>query len=100
MIKQQVLNLVFNQTSKDDVVDLLMGMNDITGFTLSNISGFSQEHSQYDIEEQVAGYRQLCKAEIMHNIPQLPELLATLKELKTNNGIRYWVTPIFESGKL
>ena len=99
-MEQQLLSLVFDGASKDDLIDLLMGLEQVSGFTLSEVSGFSHEHAQYDIAEQVAGYRQLYRIDVLHNPEQLNVLLQALKGLGTANGIRYWVTPVLEAGKL
>lgn len=100
MNEQQILSLVFDEASKDDLVDLLMSTEEVSGFTMSNVSGFSREHSQYDVAEQVAGYRQLFRIDVLHQAQQLNVLLQALKGLGTANAIRYWVTPILDSGRL
>ncbi|HCF78590.1 MAG TPA: DUF3240 domain-containing protein, partial [Glaciecola sp.] len=42
-----ILMAVVPELLKDDVVDVLMGLEMISGFSLFDIQGFSKEHSQY-----------------------------------------------------
>lgn len=100
MSQQQILTLIVDAASHDDLVDTLMGLESITGFTQSSVNGFSHAHAQFDIAEQVAGHRELFRFDVQHEAPQLERLLATIKELRTANGIHYWVTPVLASGKL
>lgn len=100
MNQSQMLSVVVDEASRDDVIDLLMTMDDISGFTLSTVNGFSREHSQYDIAEQVAGYRQLFRIDILHDVHQCEGLLTGMRDLKAASSIRYWVTPVIETGKL
>jgi len=85
---------------KDDAVDTLMSTAFITGFSLFPINGFSQEHSQFNIREQVEGYRAYFRFEVAHLSENTDALLATLGTVSTNGNIRYWITPIHQSGYL
>lgn len=85
---------------RDDVVDCLTACDGISGFNMTTMAGFSKEHSQYDVREQVEGYRQLFKFEVMHSSTQQPSLLAALRPVCSSANIRYWVVPVLEQGHL
>lgn len=85
---------------RDDVVDCLTACDGISGFNMTTMAGFSKEHSQYDVREQVEGYRQLFKFEVMHSSAQQSSLLAALRPVCSSANIRYWVVPVLEQGHL
>ncbi|MBE9538818.1 MAG: DUF3240 family protein [Proteobacteria bacterium] len=94
----QILTLVVPVDVKDDVVDTLIEMEGITGFNLEKIAGFSKEHSRFNLREQVGGYRELYRFEVIHSKKQQPLLLSALRPVCDAPRIRYWITPILEQG--
>jgi len=94
----QLLILVVPIEIKDDVVDTLIEMEGITGFNLEKIAGYSKEHSQFNLREQVEGYRELYRFEVIHNKKQQQMLLSALGPVCDAPRIRYWITPILEQG--
>ncbi len=50
---------------RDDLVDALMGNDHVSGFTLSPALGYSREHSHFSLGEQVAGYRDYSRFEVL-----------------------------------
>ncbi len=97
---QQLLTAVFPGSLKDEVVDALIALEDISGFSLCDIDGYSREHSQYDIAEQVAGYRRMCRLEVMHLQAQQDALLSALAQTSAASHLRYWISPVLASGTL
>lgn len=85
---------------KDDVVDTLITVPFTSGFSLSKIQGFSKEHSQYNISEQVAGYQDLYRFEVAHLPTDTEALLNHLKEVTQQPLIRFWVVPVIHTGVL
>ena len=85
---------------RDDVIDCLSGCEGISGFNMTTMAGFSKEHSQYDLREQVEGYRQFFKFEVMHAGAQQAGLLAALGPVCSSANIRYWIVPVLEQGHL
>ncbi|PLW67207.1 DUF3240 family protein [Pseudohalioglobus lutimaris] len=100
MIEEQLLTVIFSDEIKDDIVDSLIAMEALSGFSLSRIDGYSRQHSQYDVKEQVAGYRQMWRAEVVHRVEQQVALLRSLEETARASHLRYWVTPLSASGTL
>ena len=74
----QLLILVAPVDIKDDIVDVLIELEGITGFNLEKMAGYSKEHSQFNVREQVEGYRELYRFEVMHSKQQQPHLLSSL----------------------
>ena len=94
----QLLNLVVPIDIKDDVVDALIEFDGITGFNLEKISGYSKEHSLFNLREQVEGSRELFRFEVMHSRDEQQRLLSSLGPVCDTPRIRYWITPILEQG--
>lgn len=97
---QQMFTLILDQAIKDDAVDIAMSQDQISGFTLSDAYGFSHQHVQYDVKEQVEGYRHLYRLDVIHSAEQLDQLLKAFKQLNARFKLKYWVTPVLSSGEL
>ncbi|QSX33815.1 DUF3240 family protein [Shewanella avicenniae] len=97
---KQLLVLISQHNIKDDIVDCLMSQDYLSGFSLINICGFSHEHSQYNLKEQVEGYREFFKFEVMHPQQRQEELLAAIAAVCQHNPCRYWIVPIATNGVL
>ena len=95
-----VLVAIVPEDLKDKVVDTLMGESFISGFSLSKIQGFSKEHSHYNIKEQVEGYRDFFRFEILHQAFTSDKLRQLLSKTNNNKRIRYWILPLIETGVL
>jgi hypothetical protein len=79
---------------KDNMVDVLMGESSISGFSLSKIQGFSSQNSHFNIKEQVEGYKDIYRFEVLHDSEQTESLLERVKERFIAGKVRYWVTPV------
>ncbi|MGB5144465.1 MAG: DUF3240 family protein [Shewanella indica] len=97
---KQLLVLIVQHNLKDDVVDTLMSLDYLSGFSLINICGFSREHSHFNLKEQVEGYREFYKFEVMHPQESQQALLQTLAEVCRHNPCHYWIVPIATDGVL
>lgn len=84
----------------EDVVDVLMGLDDISGFTSAEAAGFSREHSHFDVAEQVDGARRFSRFEILHEPAQRAGILAAIEPLVGRERVRYWVVELVEAGRL
>lgn len=100
MDDRQLLIMMVPGDIRDDIIDCLTACENISGFNMTTMAGYSKEHSQYDLREQVEGYRQLFKFEVMHELAHQAELLATLRPVCASAHIRYWIVPVLEQGHL
>lgn len=91
MHNEFLLSLIVPVEIKDDVVDVLIEQDIISGFTLFEVSGFSKKHSQFNTKEQVEGYRRFYKFEIMHDESDQTTLLNSLQPLCEPSHVRYWI---------
>ncbi|GGD63722.1 DUF3240 family protein [Lacimicrobium alkaliphilum] len=98
--KEQILNLMLSEDLRDDVVDILICLEGISGFNLYTVDGFSLEHSQFDLTEQTEGYRRLYRLELLHAPEQLDDITRALAPLGQASSLRYWVTPVLQSGRV
>jgi len=83
---------------KDDIVDKLLSVPTLTGFNLKKMSGYSKEHSLFDISEQVEGYRAFYQFEVLITSNELNTLKSSLLPVCQPAKLRYWLTPVIESG--
>ncbi|PCI72916.1 MAG: hypothetical protein COB38_02435 [Gammaproteobacteria bacterium] len=97
---EQLLVVIAPVEIKDDLVDTLMSLECVSGFNFSEIGGYSKTHSQYDIGEQVQGYRKLQRFEIVHQSIEEAIILKALKKVCRNAQIRYWISPINSMGHI
>lgn len=83
---------------KDEIVDQLISLPNLTGFNLKQINGYSREHSLFDISEQVEGYRTFYQFEVLITSNEVSNLKDRLKPVCETAKLRYWLTPVIESG--
>jgi len=100
MAEQQILSLLVPTGLRDDIIDALIGCELVSGFSMTAIAGYSREHSQYDVREQVAGYRELFRFDVMHERECQDALMHELHATFETTSIRYWITPVLEQGHL
>ena len=100
MDERQLLILMVPGEIRDDVVDSLSVCEHISGFNMTTMAGYSKEHSLYDLREQVEGYRQFFKFEVMHASVQQADLLAALRPVCGSARVRDWIVPVREQGHL
>jgi Protein of unknown function (DUF3240) len=97
---EQLLVVLVSAAMRDDLIDALIQHEDISGFSLQEMSGFSREHSQYSLNEQVAGYRSMLRFEIQHTDSQESALLALLEQVCRADHARYWIQPLHRTGAI
>ena len=100
MSPSEALVIMVPRQRRDDVVDALMGCEQLGGFTLSLAGGFSREHAQLDLRERVQGYRDVERFEVLCTPEVRSELLERLAAVAGMDRFRYWVLPLLEQGGL
>lgn len=92
--------MVIDQEYKDAVVDTLINFQHASGFTLFDVSGFSQQHHHYNVEEQVQGYREMVRVEVTIENQFKQELLDTIGAIPKRSTFRYWELPVLGTGHI
>jgi hypothetical protein len=85
---------------KDDAIDFFLSSEGQTGFNMIPMMGFSKEHSQFDLVEQVQGYRSFVQFQVMLERCQWSMFKTELSAALSNSDIRYWLTYLDEEGHL
>ena len=99
MNEQSLLRLNIPPSLEEDVVDLLLGSDEIPGFQSYHTRGHGQVGAM-TIAEQVEGRRNRVQFEIVADSTQLGDLLQELKAAFPVPDIIYWVLPVAASGRL
>jgi len=94
----QVLVAIVPAEIKDDVVDILIALESISGFNLTRIAGYSREHSHFSLREQVEGHREMYRFEVLHERAQEEALIQALGQVSAVVRARYWIVPIRGQG--
>ena len=98
MTEELIFTLNVPTSLKDEIVDRLISLASITGFNLTKMSGYSKEHSLYDISEQVEGYRTFYQFEVLIASDEVNNLKNSLNPICQPAKLRYWITPVIENG--
>ncbi|MCB1845045.1 MAG: DUF3240 family protein [Halioglobus sp.] len=85
---------------KDDLVDALIGMECVGGFTLGLVEGYSRAHSHFNLREQVQGHRAFCRFEVLHAPDDLVRIRGELDRVCGTESVRYWLLPVAGQGHL
>lgn len=97
MSEQVIFTLNVPIALKDEIIDKLITFENITGFNLTKTNGYSKEHSQFDIAEQVEGYRVFYQFEVLLFLKDIDKLKDNLKPVCQPAKLKYWFTPVIES---
>jgi hypothetical protein len=100
MNELHVLVVMVPASLRDEVVDTLIGLEALSGFTLFEVAGYGREHSHFNLQERVAGYRRVYRFEVLHAAGQRSLLFEALARASGAEALRYWVTPVLEEGFL
>lgn len=95
---EELFILIAPEALKDDLVDAFMSMEHVSGFNLKKMNGYSKEHSHFNINEQVEGYRELFQFEVLICITHKNNLIERLTPICQAAKLRYWFIPVSESG--
>ncbi|RUO76175.1 DUF3240 family protein [Idiomarina seosinensis] len=96
----KLIKLYFSCEQKVDLVDSLIQLDIISGFSLYAIDGFSRDHERFDISEQIKGSRRMMVAEIICSDDDITTVLKSLSNLHFREPIRYVIQPIENTGHL
>jgi hypothetical protein len=85
---------------RDDIVDTLMGLDAVSGFSFSDCGGFSRQHSHLNLQEQVQGFGDYERFEVLCDDDTVREILSRLASIAGRDHIRYWVTTASAQGRI
>lgn len=98
MTDSVLLSLVVAPLAHDTVVDLLLENTQIDVFSSHHINAHGIAEHTMSIAEQVTGSQGQIMFQVFMPSEGLSGLLNTLKTSCQGAGMRYWVTPVTESG--
>ena len=97
-MSNKLLKLYFSREQKDDILDCLIQLNCLSGFSLYDIDGFSRNHKRFDIGEQIRGARRMFVVEVICRETDVAKIRKSLSALHFNESIRYLLQPIETDG--
>ena len=92
------LVLIVAPELEEDLVDVLLGMPAIGGFTASVVAGNGKQQNM-SLAEQVTGRRKRLRFELVLDEPVLATVLDELRQRIAADTV-YWVEPLLQFGKL
>jgi len=85
---------------EEGVVDCLLAIEPEIGFSSTAVNAHTSNHEHLSLAEQVAGRQTQIHFQMYILENQLTGLTKALKHNFSGSGIRYWVTPVIESGEI
>lgn len=100
MNPEEILVIMVPRPRRDDVVDVLMACEQLDGFTMTAAGGFSRAHAELDLREQVQGYRDVVRFEVLCSPEVRAQILERVAGLAGRDRFFYWVMPVLDRGPL
>ncbi len=97
-MKSQLLKLYFSREQKPEVVDCLLQVDSLSGFSLYDIEGFSRRHESFDLSEQIRGARRMLAAEIICTNAEVQSIRNQLKQIHFKDSVRFVLLAIEDDG--
>ena len=97
-MKPMLLTLIARPDVEEVVIDWLLGRGELTGFTGQAAYGHSREHGGFSLVEQVTGRQRRAMFHVQIDEGEVESLLAAMREELAGLGLRYWLTPMRETG--
>lgn len=94
------LTLLCPPAQEERVLDLLLMTPEISVFTSSRAAAHGLHHSHLSAGEQVLGLALMTQVQALLSGSEPDAVLAELKRKLAGSGLRYWLTPVLESGEL
>ena len=93
-----LLVLDANPDLEEDLVDYLLSLSCVSGFTSYPVRGHGH-HQNLSVAEQVSGRRKRLQVELMIEEDAVPTVLSGLVE-NVGRDINWWRMPVMDSGML
>jgi nitrogen regulatory protein PII len=95
---QNLLILNTRPELEEDLVDYLLSLSCVSGFTSYPVRGHGH-HQNLSVAEQVSGRRKRLQVELMIEEDAVPTVLSGLVE-NVGRDINWWRMPVMDSGML
>jgi hypothetical protein len=83
----------------EQVLDTLLTMPEISLFTSSAASAHGLAHSVLSATEQVLGMARMTRIEALLSHANQDQILSRLRSDLSGTGLRYWISPVIETGE-
>jgi hypothetical protein len=95
---QVLLIMNFNPELEEDMVDYLLGLVDIGGFTSYPVRGHGM-HGDMSLSEQVSGRRKRLQMELLIEQDFAEQLLQGIRQ-SVGRDVVWWLQPVINSGRI
>ena len=85
---------------EEKLLDLLLMNADANVFTSTATAAHGMAHEELDQVELVLGRARATTIQVIFDATDKDTLLASLRREFKGTGLRYWLTPILESGEI
>lgn len=94
------LTLICRPSAEEQLWDLLLLAQDTGIFTSSKVFGHGFHPAGLEVAEQVLGRMREIAFTLLLEAETAQTLLAQLRAQMPHVGLRYWLTPVLESGEI
>ena len=95
-----VLTLIVLREIEDALTDWLLDYHVELVFTSQPVSCHGLAHTELDTAEQVTGRQQRLSVQVQLPLDEARDVCARLRQAFPRAAIRYWITPVLETGHL
>lgn len=94
------LTLLCPPEAEERLLDLMLMLPNTTVFTSKPTAAHGLTHENMDQTEQVLGRARATEVEVIFAEDDKAALLDALRQQFAGTGLRYWLTPVIESGEI
>ena len=94
------LTLLCPPEAEERLLDLLLMLPNTTVFTSTPTAAHGLTHENLNQTEQVLGRARATEVEVIFAVDKKAALLDALRQQFVGAGLRYWITPVIESGEI
>ena len=86
--------------AEERLLDLILMLPNTMVFTSKPTAAHGLTHEDLDQTEQVLGRARATEVEVIFSADDKAALLDALRQQFVGAGLRYWITPVIESGEI
>ena len=99
-MSDRLLTLLCPPTVEEKLLDELLLLDQVQVFTSAPTAAHGVDNHLLDASEQVMGRARAVAVQAVVREDDAAALLANLRDRFRGTGLRYWITPVLESGEL